>query len=96
MGVIEDVMKALERIPLWRRLALMPKQMEQMQARLDALEQKLAGKDGPQCPVCMAPGFRRTATAPDPVMGDLGVMQDTHQCPSCQHSETRMRDSMQQ
>ena len=93
MSLLEDVIKALERIPLWKRVSALPEEVESLRRRLEAVEAQLAGKTGPQCPLCEAPGFKRTSSKPDPVMGDLGVIQDTFQCPNCGHSEHRQRDT---
>ena len=91
MGMIEDVMKALERIPLWKRVSALPEEVAALRERVDQLEAQLAGKSGPCCPICNAPGFKVTASKPDPVAGDLGIIQDTHQCSKCGHSENRTR-----
>lgn len=94
MGMIEDVMKALERIPLWKHVSRLPDEVDSLRMRVHDLEARLAGTTGPLCPICNKPGFNRTSSKPDPVMGDLGVMQDTYQCSHCQHQEHRQRDTM--
>lgn len=92
MGMIEDVMRALERIPLWKRVSALPERTDELERRIAAIEAKLSGKTGELCPLCGEAGFRRTASRPHPVMGDLGIIEDTFQCPSCQHSESRTRE----
>jgi hypothetical protein len=93
--MIEEILKALERLPLWKRISAMPSEVEALQARVTALEARLAGTTGPLCPVCNAPGFTKTGSRPDPIMGVMGVMQDSFQCPACNHKEDRQRDTFQ-
>lgn len=86
-------MKALERIPLWKRVSALPDRMEAMEARLAALELKIAGGHGAACPICEAPGFKRTASKPHPTFAFVGLKTDTYSCGACGHSETRDRDA---
>lgn len=92
MGMIEDVMRALERIPLWKRVSALPDRFEQLEARLAAVEAQLAGNAGPLCPLCNAPGFRRVASKEDPSFGVFGVKLDSYSCGACGHTEDRQRD----
>src|SRR4051812_46194878 len=92
MGMIEDVMKALERIPLWKRVSALPDQVTDLQRRLAAIEARLDGKSGTLCPVCNAPNFMRVASKPHPDFGFAGVKVDSYSCASCGHSEERQRD----
>lgn len=94
MGMIEDVMKALERIPLWKRVSAMPDRIDALEKRIAALEQKLTGGSGQLCPLCDSPRFKRVKSEPAGIFGGLGVMADTYQCQDCQHSEQRQRDTM--
>lgn len=92
MGMIEDVMKALERIPLWKRVSALPERTEQLEARVAALEAKLKGKPGLLCPVCNAPEFVRVVSTQDPTFGVFGVKSDSYRCAACGHSEDRQRN----
>lgn len=94
MGMLEDVIKALERIPLWKQVSVLPARVEQLEARIASLEAQLAGKPGALCPMCNATGFARTASKPDPVFGATGLMLDSYRCPDCGHAEDRPRDTM--
>lgn len=93
MGMLEDVMRALERIPVWKRVSALPAEVDVLKKRLADLEAKIAGGSANRCPICDAPGFRRTGSAPHPVFRDVGVLQDTFECQSCKHSETRLRET---
>jgi hypothetical protein len=44
MGLLEDVMKALDRIPVWKRLQGVPAEVDSLKGRIAALEEKLGGK----------------------------------------------------
>jgi hypothetical protein len=95
MGMLEDVMKALERIPIWKRVSALPAEVEALKKRVADLEAKVAGGGADRCPICDTPGFRRTKSAPDPVFKDMGVLQDTFECSACNHTETRQRETFQ-
>jgi hypothetical protein len=44
MGVIDDMLKALDRIPGWARLQVVPNEVDELKRRVTALEDKLGGK----------------------------------------------------
>jgi len=44
MGVLEDMLKALDRISGWKRLQQVPSEVDELSARVAALEEKLGGK----------------------------------------------------
>ena len=92
MGMLEDVMRALERIPLWKRVSALPAEIETLQARVTAIEVALGGKAGPLCPMCNEPGFRRRASKAHPDFGFAGIKLDSYSCAACGHSEERERD----
>lgn len=95
MGMLEELNDLLDRIPLWKRLSAMPDRVAALEQRIAALEAQLSGKAGELCPMCNAPGFKRTASKPDPAMGVLGIIRDSYACAACGHSEERQRDSLQ-
>jgi hypothetical protein len=92
--MIEDVMRALERIPIWKRISSLPDEVERLKARVAELEAQLAGGARNACPVCLARTFECVSSTTDPMFGRLGVMADTYRCSACQHSEIRQRDTM--
>lgn len=92
MGVIEDVMRALERIPIWKRLVALPAEVEQLQARVDALEARLTQATGDVCPKCRAPHFMLEDSQPlRGGLGDLGVRQYSYRCHSCGYEDVQTR-----
>lgn len=44
MGFVDDVMKVLDRIPGWKRLQEVPAEVDELKAKVAALEEKLGGK----------------------------------------------------
>lgn len=44
MGIIDDILKALDRIPAWKRLQEVPSEVDQLKAKVAALEDKLGSK----------------------------------------------------
>ena len=53
MGHIEDIVKLLERIPLWKRLANLPDKVAELEKRLIEVENLLNGKAPPEiCEKC--------------------------------------------
>ena len=94
MEVIEDIMKALERIPLWKRLSSVPSEIEELKKRIAALEAKLSPAKGEQCPRCKELTFTLTETLPMPgPFQALGAMEDHFECASCGYkTKKRVRD----
>jgi ribosomal protein L37AE/L43A len=92
MGTLEDIMKTLERIPLWKRLTALPAEVQELRARVEALEAQLAGKPGTLCPICNATGFKRVSSKPHPEFGFAGIKLDSYRCDACGHAEDRERN----
>jgi hypothetical protein len=81
MGVIEDILKALDRIPLWKRLQQVPEEVDKLQTRVADLEQKLNGKwPGDVCRYCGARAARLAA----PPRG-----QENWKCEECGQTDYR-------
>lgn len=92
MGMIEDVMKALDRIPIWRRLSKLPAEVEQLRAKVEALEDRLAPATGDQCPRCREPRFMLESSRPLPGgLGDLGARQYSYRCQACGYEDVQTR-----
>lgn len=86
--MIEDVMKALERIPLWKRVAALPDEIEALKNRIEALERRLNPAVGDICPKCKELTFVITASAPLPgSLGRLGATRRTRTCSNCGFQE---------
>lgn len=90
MGMIEDIMKALDRIPIWRRLSQLPAEVEQLRAKVDALEARLAPGGGVICPKCREPRFMLESSGPERgPFGTLGAREYRYRCASCGYEDVR-------
>lgn len=93
MGILEDVMKALERIPAWKRLQQLPERADALEQRIAALEQQLKPASGSKCPSCGAMALKLTKSTPSPEpWGSMGARQDHLQCQSCNYSDIQERN----
>ena len=62
MGIVDDVLKAFDRIPIWKRLQEIPRELDELKARIAAIEEKQGGKwPGNVCPFCGAQAVRLKA-----------------------------------
>lgn len=44
MGIVDETLKALDRIPIWKRLGGIPDEVDDLKKRVAALEEMLGGK----------------------------------------------------
>jgi len=92
MGILEDVLKALDRVPNWRRITGLPQEFDAMKARLDALEAKFKPAAGGVCPKCKELTYGLTESLPAPApWGRMGAMEDHFACSQCGYTDTRRR-----
>ncbi len=88
MAVLGEVVELLKRWDVWKRVEECPDRVDHLEARLAALEKKLARAPGEACPKCGQLDFRTEKTTPDDTFGDLG---NRHlKCGECGYSETRL------
>lgn len=66
MGILEDVMKALDRIPSWKRIQQLPSEVDALEKRIKDLEGRLKPATGNQCPSCRAMAYRLVKSTPSP------------------------------
>lgn len=92
MGILEDVMKTLERLPAWRRVSDLPQEVEELKARIAALEAKLGPQPGAKCAMCKGFSMQITSSAPHPDFGSMGLKLDTLQCSVCGFEEQHERN----
>lgn len=84
-----DILKILEKIPLWRTIAALPKRVSMLEQRVAELERK--GSVAPEvCDTC-GTAMRVTADRPDDTLGPVGVRIKTWTCDTC--GEARDRQS---
>lgn len=87
MGIVDDVLKAFDRIPIWQRLQTIPTELDKLQARIAELEEKLGGKW--PADVCKFCGERAARLAHSHPAQKGGVQQNWY-CEKCGNSETRI------
>jgi hypothetical protein len=96
MSAIGDITTLLDRIPMWKRLAALPAEVEALRARVAALEEEVRKRPSvEQCPICEGGILKITTVRPDPIMGVLGVQERTIKCDKCGHTEKRQHDPRQ-
>ena len=88
MGLLEDIIRALERVPGWKRIAATPDDLDALKARVEALEARLAPATGEICPKCRKPSFRVVSNRPMPHFEWAGKSLDTLRCDACGHEVT--------
>jgi hypothetical protein len=90
MSVLEDILKALELVPKWKRIGELPKEMEELQERVRALEELLANAKGDRCPKCRELTFTIQSSGPAPgALGRMaGWMQNQYACSACGYTKT--------
>lgn len=97
MSALGDIAAILEKIPVWKRLKVLPEQVDALQLRVAALEAEIAKRPSLEaCPICSVGHLKVSHVGPHPTMGAVGLQERTLKCddPSCGHIEKRMHDPM--
>jgi hypothetical protein len=85
MGMVDDVLKAFDRIPGWKRLQEVPSEVDELKSRVAALEEKLGGKWPPDiCRLCGARAARIGHSH-----ADKGIVTEAWVCAECQDTDWR-------
>jgi len=87
MGMIDDIMKALDRWDVWREMQALPAKWQSLEKRVAELEGKLSGKWPPD--VCKFCGERAARLDSTSVL-DKGKVQQLWKCQSCGRYESRI------
>ena len=87
---VSDMLKLLDKIPEWAGL-------KRMQARIDALEAKVAALAAQRaaadaCPACGS-ALAFVSERPHPTFGRMGQRERTLKCSNCAYTTTRMVDT---
>jgi uncharacterized protein with PIN domain len=87
MTILADIMQALDRIPVWKRLQAVPAEVDDLKTRVAELEQKLSGKYPPDvCKFCGERAARLNAERGP----HNGKVTQSWRCESCGKFETRI------
>jgi hypothetical protein len=88
MSVIDDVLKVLDRIPIWKRLQEVPSEVDDLKRRIAELEEKLGGKwPADVCRFCGERAVRLHVTlGPD----EKGYMHENWHCSNCNNTDVRL------
>ena len=88
MGLLDDILKTLDRIPVWKRLQIVPEEVDELRSRVAELEEKLGGKWPPDiCKFCGARAVRLTATRGPDARGKIIQLWG---CGECNEVERRL------
>ena len=87
MGIIEDILKALDRIPGWARIQQMPDEVDGLKKRISILEEALDSKHAPDfCRLC---GARASRLYHVFGIDGKGNVREEWKCEQCNRSEDR-------
>jgi hypothetical protein len=87
MGILEDLMKALDRIPIWKRLNEVPSEVGDLKQRVAELETKLEGKwPADVCRFCGERAARLDYMIP---ANEKGIYREDWLCEKCQKEDRR-------
>jgi len=88
MGIIEDVFKALDRLPGWTRIQGLPGEFDQLAKRVANLEEKLGGKwPADVCRFCGERAVRMTFCTN---ANTKGQVEQTWVCGQCNGHDIRV------
>ena len=86
MGILEDMLNALDRIPGWKRLQEVPSEVDELKAKVAALEEKLGGKwPGDVCRFC----GERAARVVHTHVEKGGIICEAWECEKCHTRDFR-------
>lgn len=88
MGIIEDLLNALDRIPIWKRLQELPPEVERLKHRVAELEEKLGDVWPPD--VCRLCG-KRAARIVNSFTSEKGLIGEEFYCEECKGRDMRYR-----
>ena len=89
MSTVSELLSLLEKIPLWKRIAHLPEEVDSLKQRITELEERLSG-GGDACPCCSQLTYKLTHSEPDEKFGALGVSKRTYLCSNCGFTESKL------
>ena len=93
MGILTDILNALDRWPEWKRLRASPQRLDDLERRIAALEGRTLEPtaDGERCPSCGRLTFFVAASRPsaNPTLALVGARDHEWRCRSCEYTDLR-------
>jgi hypothetical protein len=90
MGMVEDILKVLDRLPGWKRLQEVPSEVDELKSRVAALEEKLGSNWPPDvCRQCGARAARLVFSH-----GDKGMIREDWRCTECGRKDSRYHKAL--
>jgi hypothetical protein len=87
MGLLDDMLKALDRLEIWKELQGAPKRIEALEKRLAEVDALLDGKAPPgYCRLCGARAARLSHNSLE-----RNIIIERWDCADCHHSDFRYR-----
>jgi hypothetical protein len=86
VGIVEDILKALDRIPGWKRIQELPSEIDKLNERLGAIEQKYGTKWPPD--VCRYCGEQQSRLYHSYGI-DRGFIRESWKCGACNREDDR-------
>ncbi|PCI03443.1 MAG: hypothetical protein COB78_10825 [Hyphomicrobiales bacterium] len=88
---VSDILKILDKVPIWKTLSELPRRVEALEQANKALLQKLEDQQkapkiapGKTCKACGQPASRRTSSSVSKgPFGDLGARDEIWTCSEC-------------
>ena len=87
MGLLEDILKALDRVDAWRDLQAVPARMTALEQRIQELEKRLERCPAEGCPFCGALAWRLDRN-------DMNGLRDVYKCGECGQQKEIRHDLM--
>ncbi len=89
MGMLDDVLKAFDRIPAWKRLQKIPTELDELKQRIGAIEAKISNKwPADVCRYCGERASRLYMISPR--TDARGLVREEWMCEACQRVDHRM------
>lgn len=87
MSVVESLLETLNTWPLWKRITETPDRVDQLEAKIKALESQLRSASAEACPRCGARDYRVMKSQLHPELGPAGWLLRNMYCRACEFAE---------
>lgn len=98
MVSVSDILKILDKVPIWQTLTILPKRVEAREVRVAELEvaaaqaRSVPKSSGERCPGCGEHQvFRISSTPATGRLGNMGLRDEVWTCKTCGQSDERKK-----